>query len=64
MGLTMVSGFTIKVASIFLDLVCSVHVVTITNRVNYSSMISFKVASKFLDLVCSVENVVTNPTGI
>ena len=38
----MVLRFPIKVASMFLDLVCSVHVVTITNRVNYGSMISLK----------------------
>ena len=51
-------------ASIFLDLVCSVHVVTITNGVNYSFMICFKsgfdihgpifMVFIFMDLVCSV----------
>ena len=41
-------------ASIFLDLVCSVYEVTNPTGVCYSFMISFKGASIFLDQGCSV----------
>ena len=48
-------------ASIFLDLICSVYVVTNKTGVNYSSEFPLKVAI-FLDLVCSVY-VETKTTG-
>ena len=41
-GLTIVLGFLLKLASIFLDLVCSVYVVTIPTGTYYSFIISFK----------------------
>ena len=41
-------------AFLFLDLVCLLHVATITNGIDYICMISLKVASIFVDLVCSV----------
>ena len=42
MGFSIVLGFPLQVASIFLDLVCSVYVVTILTSIYYGFMISFE----------------------
>ena len=46
----------------FFDLVCSVHVLTITTELSYSNMSRLK-KWHYLDLVCAV-HVVTKTTGL
>ena len=55
--------FPQKVASIFLDLVCLVHIVTITTGVSYWLLIFFKICFHFLDPKYADHEVVENYYG-
>ena len=62
-GYVRTKGFSFNNGFHFQDLVCSVHVVTITTVVSYRTIVSFKSGFHFMDLVCSI-HVVTIKTGV